>query len=525
MILELVHNSALLLALTVAYEYIAGNFRRPSSGYRLLSGLLFGAAAVAVMAAPVYVATGVMYDARSIVLAVAGYFGGPVAAAGASLLAGAYRVWVGGAGMVAGLLIIVEAAGLGVAAHLLRARDSRWEQTPRILGLGIVVHVVMMLSQMILPEPVRREVMMRVAPPVLIVYPFMFLLIVRIILERERGREQVEELYLLRYSTEHSIVAMFRITEPEGRIVYANRAACESLGYTKEEVTGLTVFDIDPTFTRERWLEHRRHLREEGGRTIETVHRRKDGTEFPVEVTVSPIVYGGERFSFSFARDISRRKEVEEELRASLAQKEVLLREIHHRVKNNLAVMSGLLRLQLADARLEEASVRALSKTRDRIDVMGTIHNMLYSEGDLARIDFSAVLERIASGLYDEYDEGRGIALSIQAEPIELEVGQALPLGLIANEAITNALLHAFPATGGCEAAPRPEVTVGLSEESGGGYRLSVRDTGSGLPEGFALEEQETLGFQMIGSLAQQVQARVEVGSQDGAYVEVFFEP
>lgn len=132
----------------------------------------------------------------------------------------------------------------------------------------------------------------------------------------ERNRME-QALLLNQFCIDHSAVGIFRIEEPDGRIVGVNDHACKSLGYSREELCSMTVLDIDPTFTIETWLEHRKNVRQLKSRTIETIHRKKDGTEFPVEVTVNYMEYEGKPFSLSFARDITKRKVAEKALKES----------------------------------------------------------------------------------------------------------------------------------------------------------------------------------------------------------------
>ena len=126
----------------------------------------------------------------------------------------------------------------------------------------------------------------------------------------ERLRAE-SDLRLTQFCIDHAGISVFRIEEPDGRVICANHHACSSLGYSLEEMTSMTVFDFDPTFTREKWLAHRRNLKERKGGVIETVHRRKDGTEFPVEVTIDFLEFEGRTYSFSFAIDITERKKAE----------------------------------------------------------------------------------------------------------------------------------------------------------------------------------------------------------------------
>ncbi len=167
------------------------------------------------------------------------------------------------------------------------------------------------------------------------------------------------ERRLTELCVELACVSIFRI-DPGGRIVFANEEACRSLGYTRDELLRLTVFDIDPRFTRAAWLAHREEVQETGRRRIETVHRRKDGTCFPVEVTVTRMNCMGRSFTFSLALDITERRRAEDEnqraydaLRAALAEKQRLadeLRAAKERAEAATRAMNGV--LGLLDARL-----------------------------------------------------------------------------------------------------------------------------------------------------------------------------
>ncbi|MFW6356133.1 MAG: PAS domain S-box protein [Spirochaetota bacterium] len=340
--------------------------------------------------------------------------------------------------------------------------------------------------------------------------------IIRDVTER---KEVEKELFLVGYSMEHAAIGVFRIEEPTGRILYVNQYACDRLGFSREELLGMTVFQIDPHFNREAWIEHRRVVAETGSRTIETVHRRKDGHEFPVEVTVSVLSYGGREYSFSFAKDITERKRMEAEVQASLTQKEALLREVHHRVRNNLAVMSGLVQLQMHQLSREDASRRALSKTRDRISVMAMIHTLLYHDQNLSSINFASVLERIVRELQDEYAADKRVQVLFDVEDVQLGVGEALPLGLIVNEAVTNSLVHAFGSDG------HGHLKLSLHRTGAGGCTLTISDDGGGIGSGFEIQDQETLGFRLMALLAAQISADIGVKDQGGTIVTVSFRP
>src|SRR5660397_195626 len=192
MILVLVQNVALLVTLIVVLLMLYRRLKPGSLAYVLAAGVLFGAVAMAGMATPVHFAAGVIYDGRSIVLGLAGLFGGPVTAVVAALMSGAYRLYLGGAGTVVGLLVIGEAAAFGVILHFLRRRDERWVGLIRLWAFGVMIHVVMLALQLALPAGMGWEVLRSVGPPVLILFPLGFVLMAEFLLDGER-RQMVQE--------------------------------------------------------------------------------------------------------------------------------------------------------------------------------------------------------------------------------------------------------------------------------------------------------------------------------------------
>jgi len=195
-------------------------------------------------------------------------------------------------------------------------------------------------------------------------------------------------------------------------------------------------------------------------------------------------------------QEIQRRETVEARIMASLKEKEVLLSEVHHRVKNNLQIICSLLGLQ-CDSVGDPNVLGALKDSQNRIKSMALIHEQLYQSEDLARIDFSKYLTNLAGALRQAYaDKVADVAVTVDVQPVFLEVGVALPCGLITNELVTNSLKHAFPSNA------RGEVSIDFSRRETGGYRLAVKDNGRGLPEDFALDTATSLGVQLVVNLA-----------------------
>ncbi|MDH7511326.1 MAG: histidine kinase dimerization/phosphoacceptor domain -containing protein [Clostridiales bacterium] len=210
-----------------------------------------------------------------------------------------------------------------------------------------------------------------------------------------------------------------------------------------------------------------------------------------------------------YVRDITERKRAEDRLQASLQEKEVLLREIHHRVKNNMQVISSLLNLQ--SRRIADPAVLEMFKdSQRRIRSMALIHERLYQSSDLSRIEFSHYLRNLATHLFNscQADSSR-IHLRLDFEEVFLNINTAIPCGLITNELISNALKHAFPD------GRSGEVAVELRRVEGG-YLLRVKDDGVGFPEGVDFRQTETLGLQIVVTLVSQVDGTIEIGPGPG---------
>jgi PAS domain S-box-containing protein len=191
-----------------------------------------------------------------------------------------------------------------------------------------------------------------------------------------------DELQLTQFCVDKASLGVFRISE-EGMIKFANDFACLSLGYTHEELCSLSVFDIDPTFNIERFREHRRTMGTDGSKTFETIHRRKDGSTFPVEITVNYLEYLDKGFTVSFAKDITERKEAEEQLRQKKLQLEELTRTLRQMVKKEVAKNRGkdiILIQQNRQAALGETLEHILHQWKQPLNTIGLLIQLLQSE-------------------------------------------------------------------------------------------------------------------------------------------------
>ena len=211
------------------------------------------------------------------------------------------------------------------------------------------------------------------------------------------------------------------------------------------------------------------------------------------------------------SRDITAVKQAEARLLSSLQEKEVLLKEIHHRVKNNLQVVSSLLRLQaetIADPELKDA----FEDSQRRVRSMALVHEQLYRSADLAHIDFGEYLTGLVSFLRRSHARPlHNVRLRVEVAPITLEIDQAIPLGLLVNELVTNSLKYAFP-----DERAEAEIWVTAGRDAGGGLVLAVGDNGVGLPETLDVEQTASMGWQLVQSFVAQLHGRYTLQRQPG---------
>jgi two-component sensor histidine kinase len=256
---------------------------------------------------------------------------------------------------------------------------------------------------------------------------------------------------------------------------------------------------------------------------FETSFRRKDGTRICIEVNISTIPYGGAPAALVFIRDITERKKAEkeraiqEEIATSLKEKDVLLREIHHRVKNNLQMVSGL--LDMTSLRTQNPQiVDLMTDTRTRIQTMAQIHNKLYQGDRFDRINMTSfVREQIQSLSHIYADKTKEIKPVIHDMPLNLTINQAIPCALVLNELISNCYKHAF------KTRKSGIIDVSLSEE-GDSVLIRVHDDGIGMPESFDISLVKSLGLKLVSKIVQsQLKGTISLRHDDGTDVLIRF--
>lgn len=311
--------------------------------------------------------------------------------------------------------------------------------------------------------------------------------------------------------------------DADQRIVLFNQGAEKIFGYARDEILGESLSLLLPP----RFIEaHHHHIREFSASAVaartmgerrEIFGRRKGGVDFPAEASISKSRYEGAWLFTVILRDITARNIADESIRASLREKEILLKEIHHRVKNNLQVVSSLLGLQ--SRALDDPFMRKMfQESQNRVHSMALIHESLYQSENLSEIDFHAYIDQLVAHLFRSYGvDSNRVQIAALIDGIRLSIDTAVPCGLIINELVSNSLKYAFPA--GRSGAIRIE----MCRDEHHRIRLEVRDDGIGLPEGVGLAGTKSLGLRLVRTLADQLGASVEVGSDGGARIALMF--
>lgn len=216
--------------------------------------------------------------------------------------------------------------------------------------------------------------------------------------------------------------------------------------------------------------------------------------------------------------EIARREHSEERIRCSLKEKEILLAEIHHRVKNNLQIISSLLALQ-ADLVSDWAARDVLEDSRNRIRSIALIHEHIYRSRDLSRIDFHEYLRSLASNLLKNHSDTRiEISVDTDESPVYMGMDKALPCSLIINELVTNCMKHAFPPHA------EGEIRIVFSSTEDDGFLLSVTDNGKGFPDNLDFRSTKSLGLQLVVNLAEiQLQGSIELLTGEGTEFRILF--
>ncbi len=308
-------------------------------------------------------------------------------------------------------------------------------------------------------------------------------------------------------------------TDVNGHLILWNKTAEQIFGWKREEVLGKTAPEVPEHLQQEHFelldrVSSGQHLR-----GVELERRRKNGSVIHISMSAAPLYDsdGNVEHIINFSQDITEAKISREAIRKSLKEKDVLLSEIHHRVKNNMAVITGLLSLK-AQEQSDPGIAEILKESENRIRSMAMIHEKLYQTETFAEVEFGSYVMELAMHIESNYDEIDAVVnCNVDADEIYLEITQAIPCGLLVNEILCNAYKHAF------RGRSKGNITLSF-KMNGDDCELYYKDDGVGLPDQvIAGEEVTSLGMNLIRGLSQQLKGNLEISNDNGACYRLLF--
>lgn len=342
------------------------------------------------------------------------------------------------------------------------------------------------------------------------------------IIERQRIEQALRESEHRFRATFHQAAVGIAHVAIDGSWLLVNQRLCNILGYTPEELQLLTFQDITHPDDLNTDLEYVDQILADNIQTYSTEKRyfRKDNSIIWVNVTVSLMreLSGEPKYFISVIEDINERQQWEEQIQASLLEKEVLLKEIYHRVKNNLQVISSLLNLQSAYIK-DEQDLVIFRQSQQRIESMALVHEKLYQSQDLAKINFGEYIRDLVASLFAAYEVNEdAIALIINIdERVFLGLDTAIPCSLIIHELVSNSLKYAFPTS------RNGTISINLKKDHKNQVTLVVSDDGIGLPSNFNFKNLASLGWLLVDALSNQLSGNINIQGAMGVECHLTF--
>ena len=332
--------------------------------------------------------------------------------------------------------------------------------------------------------------------------------IIRDITERKRAEEKLKKLSTAIKQSPVSVV----ITDPKGNIEYVNPKFCELTGYSEKEALGKNPRILQsgqtPKQTYEQLWEALLGGKEWHG---EFLNKKKNGELYWEDAIISPILNEkGDITNFlAVKEDITERKRTEKQLQKSLTEKDILIKEIYHRVKNNLAVVSGILNLQTKFIE-DKKAIDSIRETQIRVTSMAMVHSHLSDSENYTKIEYKKYIKTLVTNIFHSLKMSEQVKLHFDLDDIILPIDKAMPCGLLLNEIVSNALKHAFPDN------RKGNLRIIMSSLENKNCEIIVKDDGVGLPANFHLEKSKTFGLKLINVMSKQFHGTIEIISDKG---------
>ena len=336
----------------------------------------------------------------------------------------------------------------------------------------------------------------------------------------ERALTENEKRYrLLLLNANDTIILFEPAGDTAGRIIEVNQIATAMFGYSTDEFLRMNVRDFNVSKSKDKYQEIYQRLLSTSHAVFETELPTKAGKLLPVEISARLFTFKDKPMVLASIRDISQRKAAEREMQESLQEKQLLLKEIHHRVKNNLQVIISLLNLQSRYV-TDPAVLSVITESQHRIKAMALVHEQLYQSRNFAGINIREYTQSLTGNLVNTFNiPSRKIEIAIKIyEDVWINIDSAIPLGLIISELVSNALKYAFPNS----RSGRIEISLDKDAEK---FILVVKDNGIGMPPDFDWDTARSLGLRLIRMLTRQLNGSITQLSGEGTGFRIEFVP
>lgn len=339
------------------------------------------------------------------------------------------------------------------------------------------------------------------------IQPFILLMVNRDAVSRNEETEQGK------FAASELIATV--VCDNEGNILRLNRSAIILSGKTFENNTFDSTFNLTDFEDKNMSVKDLPYSKEQS--PYEVIFKRKDGRIFYIDLTKEPLkdLDGNNRGFVITLIDMTKHILAESKAQESLKEKNMLIKEVHHRVKNSLQIISSIINLQ-AYYLTDPVSQGIFSELKTRLRSISLVHEKLYQSDNIKEIRLDNYILELINFIKDSYNlEKHKITFSYNIDPIFFEMDRAVHVGLIITEAITNSIKYAFPQKEG-------EIRLVLKQE-GDKLKLIIKDNGIGLPENLNIHEAETLGLQLINSISQQMNGKIKITNKNGTEIQIIF--
>ena len=332
-----------------------------------------------------------------------------------------------------------------------------------------------------------------------------------------------ERLMPYEFALNNSVDAIYWFTL-DAKFIYVNDAACDLLGYTKEELIGQPLEKMDPNFNRKTAIEVMHKIKNTPNWFLETTQKKKNGEVFPVEVSGHGFEYMNNKYICAFGRDTTQRIEYRNKitnmniaLQKSLDEKEILLKEIHHRVKNNMEIISSLLAMQLRRAKDDEVKY-ILKQSKSRIGTMALVHEFLYLGENLAHINLKNYIKRLIEDIKELYiSNNTKLDVDLDIDQLIFSTNRCIQIGMLIHELSVNSLKHAF------KEGKNNLLCIHIRNYDNNIY-MTIRDNGEGIQNINSLYKTDSIGMQLIHSIVEdQLDGTIEFRNNRGLECNIIF--